>query len=149
VTAYLVDTNVISEFAKPDPNPHVIAWLQQTDPASLFASVITFGEIRLGIENLAPGRRRTELDVWFATGLPAWFAANLLPATRETADHWARLSIRAKRQGLALTTPDGLIAATALEHGLTLATRNVGDFTGLDVGLFNPWEPHLASQGQI
>ncbi len=140
MTAYLVDTNVISEFAKSEPNPRVIGWLQQTDPASLFASVITFGEIRLGIENLAPGRRRAELETWLATGLPAWFAANLLPVTRETADRWARVSMRARRQGLALATPDGLLAATALEHDLTLATRDVKDFTGLEVELFNPWQ---------
>jgi predicted nucleic acid-binding protein len=140
VTGYLVDTNVISEVIKPGPNPQVVAWLRQADPLALYASVITFGEIRLGVENAPGGRRRDELEAWLGTGLPGWFARNLLPVTKDIADQWGRASIKAKRQGIQLATNDGLIAGTALVHDLTLVTRNVRDFAGLGLMLLNPWD---------
>ena len=139
MSGYLVDTNVISEFAQPTPNFSVMLWFQEADPDELYASVVTFGEIRLGIENLPAGKRRSDLEGWLQTGLPGWFASNLLPVTRNIADRWGRLTIEAKRKGMMLTTADGLIAATALEHGLTLVTRNVKDFDGLGVAILNPW----------
>ncbi len=67
--------------------------------------------------------------------------SNLLPVTKEIADYWGRITIQAKRQGRTLATTDGLIAATAIQHALTLVTRNTKDFAGLGVSLFNPWEP--------
>lgn len=70
MSGYLVDTNVISEFIKPQPDAQVIRWLEAADPESLFASVIGFGEIRLGIEDLAPGKRRADLEQWLDQGLP-------------------------------------------------------------------------------
>lgn len=139
MSGFLVDTNVISEFVKPNPEPNVISWFEEADPYGLFASVITLGEIRLGIEDLPLGKRRTDLELWLTTGLPAWFAANLLPVTGEIAERWARLTIEAKGRGLVLATTDGFIAATALIHNLTLVTRNTKDFTGLGVALVNPW----------
>ncbi len=137
----LIDTNVISEFAKANPDPNVIRWFQAADPDTLFASVVTLGEIRLGIEDLPMGKRRRDLELWLTTGLPAWFAANLLPVTKEIAERWGRATIEAKRNGLMLATADGLIAATALDHDLTLITRNTKDFAGLGVALLNPWNP--------
>ncbi len=137
----LIDTNVISEFAKANPDPNVIRWFQAADPDTLFASVVTLGEIRLGIEDLPMGKRRRDLELWLTTGLPAWFAANLLPVTKEIAERWGRATIEAKRKGLMLATADGLIAATALDHDLTLVTRNTKDFAGLGVALLNPWNP--------
>jgi predicted nucleic acid-binding protein len=73
------------------------------------------------------------------TGFPAWFASNLLPVTREIAERWGRLTIQAQRRGMTLATADGLIAATALEHGLTLVTHNVKDFSGLGLAIVDPW----------
>jgi predicted nucleic acid-binding protein len=140
VTGYLVDTNVISEVIKPGPAPQVIVWLRQADPLSLFASVITVGEIRLGGENAPAGRRRDELEAWLMTGLPGWFARSLLPVTKDIADQWGRITIRAKLQGVQLATGDGLIAATALVHERTLVTRNVNDFAGLSLTILNPWD---------
>ncbi len=139
MTSYLIDTNVISELIRPVPEPSVLRWVESTAPAALFASVVTWGEIRLGVENMPAGRRRTEIEDWLLTGLPEWFGANLLPITRTIADQWGRITARARKSGITLATADGLIAATALEHGLTLVTRNVRDFTSLGVSLFNPW----------
>jgi len=139
VSGFLIDTNVISEFTKPKPDPSVIAWLQQADPGSLFASVITLGEIRLGIESMPIGKRRSAIELWITTGLPDWFAKNIIPVDRQIADRWGRLTIVAKGVGLTLTTTDGLIGATAIERKLALVTRNVKDFAGLDIALVNPW----------
>jgi len=123
VSGFLVDTNVISEFIKPQPHIRVIDWLDTADTRRLFASVITYGEIRLGIEDLPFGRRRSELEIWLRIGVPAWFESNLLPVTGVVADRWGRLTIQAKRRGITIGTTDGLIAATALEHDLTIVTR--------------------------
>ena len=139
MSAFLVDTNVISEFTRPQPDPRVIDWLDAQTPESLYVSVVSIGEIRLGIEDLPTGKHRAALEKWFQEGLPAWFESNLLPVTRNIADRWGRLTIEAKRKGSVITTADGLIAATALEHGLTMVTRNVSDFRVCGVDIVNPW----------
>ncbi|MBL8233395.1 MAG: type II toxin-antitoxin system VapC family toxin [Bryobacterales bacterium] len=140
MNGFLVDTNVISEFVKPQPDSRVIQWLDAVDSQLLFASVVTFGEIRLGIEDLPPGKRRSQLERWVEHGLPDWFEENLLPVNKHIAFQWARLTIQAKRKGVAVTTADGLIAATAIAHDLTIVTRNVKDFAVLTVPILNPWE---------
>jgi predicted nucleic acid-binding protein len=139
VSGFLIDTNVISEFIKPQPDSQVIRWLEAADPESLFASVITFGEIRLGIEDLAPGKRRVDLEQWLDQGLPEWFENHLLPVTKAIVDQWGRLTIQAKRRGVTITTADGLIAATALEHDLAIVTRNMKDFTETRATVISPW----------
>ena len=135
---YLIDTNVISELAKPTPNPEVRQWFRSASPDTLFVSAITIGEIRLGIENLPVSKRRADLEIWLANGLPAWFASNLLPVTAAVADRWGRLTIQAKRKGITVSTTDGLIAATAFEHGLTLITRNSRDFDRPGITVVDP-----------
>ena len=113
--------------------------MKTTAEQSLFASVLTLAEIRRGIELLPLGRRRTQLEQW-QKEVVASFEKRLLPVTKAIADRWAALSAQAQRKRTPLSNIDGLIAATALEHGLTLATRNVKDFAGLGVTIFNPWE---------
>jgi predicted nucleic acid-binding protein len=132
LSRYLIDTNVISEFTKPLPNVKAVRWVRAQDVSDLFVSVITIGEIRTGIEDMAAGRRRAELEAWIETGLPAWFRSNMLPVTRQIAELWGQLTIQVKRQGRLLTTSDGLIAATAIANDLTLVTRNEKDL--LDLG---------------
>lgn len=141
MNGFLVDTNVISEFIKPQPDSRVIRWLDATDPESLFVSVVTFGEIRIGIEDLPAGKRRAALEEWFEQGLPDWFDSHLLPVTKAIADRWGRLTIEAKKKGIPVTTADGLIAATAIEHNLAVVTRNVTDFARCGAAIINPWEP--------
>lgn len=140
MSGFLVDTNVVSEFIRPQPDARVIRWLEAANPESLFASVVTFGEIRLGIEDLPVSKRRAALEEWLEQGLPQWFESHLLPVTKAIADRWGRLTIKAKRKGIAITTADGLIAATALEHDLAIVTRNVKDFAATGVTIVNPWE---------
>lgn len=140
MTGFLLDTNVLSEFARTgEPDQHVDRWLKTTAEESVFASVLTFAEIRRGIELLPPGKRRTQLEQW-QDDLVASFEMRLFPVTKAIADRWAVLAAQAQRKGITLANIDGLIAATALEHDLTLVTRNVTDFAGVEVRLFNPWD---------
>lgn len=140
MTGFLLDTNVLSEFARTgEPDQHVDRWVKTTSEELLFASVLTFAEIRRGIELLGPGKRRTQLEQW-QEDLIASFEARMFPVTKAIADRWAVLSAQAQRKGVTVANIDGLIAATALEHDLTLVTRNVKDFAGVDIPLLNPWE---------
>ena len=141
MAGFLLDTNVLSEFKRRDgPDPRVTAWLRATSPDLLWASVLSFGEIREGIERLAPGKRRDELQQWLDRDLDQWFEQRILPVTRLIAERWGVLTARGFDKGTALSNIDGLIAATALEHDLTIVTRNVKDFAGLGVEIINPWE---------
>jgi len=142
VSAFLIDTNVVSEFSRRgEPDPRVKSWLKAAAPGSLYASVLTLAEIRRGIEMLPASKRRSQLEQWLEGELLESFGTNLLPVTRAIGDRWAVLSARAQKRGAPLAVIDGLIAATALEHDLVLATRNVRDFLDLGVSIFNPWEP--------
>lgn len=136
----LLDTNVLSEFKRRGaPDPNVAEWLRHTDPDLLWVSVLSLGEIRKGIERLAPGARREELDRWLQYELTVWFEDRILPVTRSISERWGALSARAFEQGRPLSSIDGLTAATAAEHELTVATRNITDFSGFGVKLINPW----------
>jgi predicted nucleic acid-binding protein len=104
-------------------------------------SVLTLAEIRRGIELLPDSRRRHQLELWLEVDLlGSLVTANILPVTQTIGERWAVLSARAQANGFSLAIMDGLIAATAVEHRLTLATRNVKDFSGLPVALLNPWD---------
>ena len=141
MSGFLLDTNILSEFKRRgEPSPKVASWLKATDPDLLWVSVLSFGEIRKGINRLAPGKRRTELQQWLADDLEEWFEGRLLPITKGIADKWGILSARSLDQGTPLPSIDGLIAATALEHDLTLVTRNVRNFAGIPLAVFNPWD---------
>jgi len=142
MSGFLLDTNVISEFARPDnqPDPRVKHWLEAADPDSLFVSVLTFGEIRRGIEKLQSGKRRTHLESWLEKDLHEWFEKRLLPVNEAIANRWGLLSAAAMRSGRPLAVIDGLLAATALEHALTVVTRNSTDFTNAGAPILNPWQ---------
>lgn len=134
--AYLVDTCVLSELRKPKPDPAVLEWMDGVEPDELHLSVLTLGEIRRGIE-LRRAKDPTavrSLERWL-NGLEAHYADRILPVSAAIADRWGRLS---PNQPLPVT--DGLIAATALEHKLTVVTRNNTDFERSGVNLLNPFE---------
>jgi predicted nucleic acid-binding protein len=140
VSGYLLDTNVPSEFSRDRPDPRVVEWLKTQPATTLFLSAVTIGEIRRGLILLPAGRRRSELETWFHTNLLVWFRNRILPVTDAVADRWGVLDGQCQLRGTPLNTADGMIAATAIEHRLTLVTRNVKDFAGLGVDIFNPWE---------
>jgi predicted nucleic acid-binding protein len=110
------------------------------DLDTLFISSVSFGEIRKGIILMSPGKRKEELETWIGTDLSILFFERILPVTRLIAERWGVLEGHRQLAGRPLNVPDGQIAATALEHGLTLVTRNVKDFAGLGVTIFNPWD---------
>jgi len=142
VRGFLVDTNVLSEFSRRvPPDRRVKSWLGAAVPGSLYVSVLTLAEIRRGIELLPPSKRRDQLEHWFETDLLEPFDdANIIPVTKAIGDRWAALSARVQQKGIQPAVIDGLLAATALEHDLTLVTRNVKDFEQLGVVVFNPWQ---------
>lgn len=134
--SYLLDINVLSELRRKSPDPGVVDWFSQRPPATLHLSVLTLGEIRKGIEGVGDGTRRQALLDWLETDLPTFFTGRILAVDAPVADRWGRLVAAAGRP---LPAIDSLLAATALEHDLVLVTRNVKDFAGLPVELFNPW----------
>jgi toxin FitB len=135
--SYLIDTNVLSELRRKQPELRVVAWMQVRPRSSLYLSVLTLGEIRKGIERVDDAIRQQSLMDWLESELPHYFVGRLLGIDAQTADRWGRLMARAGRP---LPAIDGLLAATALQHDLTLVTRNTKDFAGIDVPLFNPWD---------
>lgn len=137
--SYLLDTNVISEWVKPRPDARVVEWLSGVNEDEVFLSVITLGEIRLGVERLGAGARRSKLEQWLLQELPARFEGRLLEVDEAIANVWGVLLDRARRAGASLGAVDGFFAATAAVHGLTLVTRNTRDFRQLGISLLDPW----------
>ena len=137
---YLLDTCVLSEFTRRQPDEKVIRWVERMDEERLYLSVITIGEIQRGVERLPESGRKTELLVWLNTALSERFAGRILPLETATMLLWGSLTARLERIGKPLPVMDGLIAATALQHSLVLATRNVTDFSFTGAQVINPWE---------
>ncbi len=134
---YLIDTNILSELRKgPKTAPRVRAWYQTVPEEELFISVLVLGEIRRGIEvrRLKDAAAARALDQWLR-GLELGYSERLLSVTAEIGDVWGRLSIRQP-----LPPVDGLLAATAIHHGLTLVTRNQADVARSGVAYLNPFE---------
>jgi predicted nucleic acid-binding protein len=139
VSGFLLDTNVVSELVSPSPNDRVSRWVEQTDESILFLSVLTLGEIRNGVERLRPGRRRGRLESWLQVDLPRRFQDRILPVTAAIADRWGAAAAIAGAKGKPIPVIDGLLAATALHHDLTLVTRSTSDVSGTGVSTLNPW----------
>ena len=136
---YLVDTNIPSEFTRQQPDARVMKFIRMAGQGNLFLSVMTLGEIAKGIDLLPLSQKRGDLQNWLDIDVRSWFAGRILLVTEAIAERWGHLAATAKRQGVALAVVDGVIAATALEHDLTLVTRNTRDYTSLGVALINPW----------
>ena len=137
---HLVDTNIVSELVKENAEPRVLAWIRANEP-DLYVSVAMFAELERGVHLMPGGRRRDAMAEWVRVDLRERFAARVLPINEAVAAAWGMLMARSKYQGAELDPMDAFFAATAAEHGLILATRNIRHFEGLDLQLYNPWEP--------
>ncbi|MDA3957984.1 type II toxin-antitoxin system VapC family toxin [Oceanispirochaeta sp.] len=135
---FLVDTNVLSELTRKDPDKSVLSWFNQIDEKALFISVISLGEINLGIEKLPEGRKRNDLIAWF-NHIQEGFRYQTYPINAETALKWGELTALRSRLGKPLPILDGLIASTTYLEGAILVTRNTKDFEGLAIQTLNPW----------
>lgn len=132
---YLVDANVISEPTKQTADPKVIAWLAANE-ASLVVDSIIIGELRIGILALPAGRKREKLEQWFEAVVET---VECLPWDAMVSQRWATLVVDLKRQGETVPLLDGMIASTALQHDLIVATHNTRDFRKTGVKTFNPF----------
>lgn len=135
----LLDTNILSEVTKPRPKVRVMEWLDGLDEDRAFISVVSIAEIRRGVALMDHGRKRDALAEWLAEDLPRRFGNRAIPVDELVALAWGDLMGSAKRSGRGMSSMDGLIAATAIKHNLTLATRNIKDFEGFGISLLDPW----------
>ncbi|MCJ9670340.1 MULTISPECIES: type II toxin-antitoxin system VapC family toxin [unclassified Neorhizobium] len=135
----LLDTSVLSEVTKPRAAEGVLNWLHGLDEDRTFISIISIAEIRRGVALMDGGRKRDALDEWLTHDLPQRFENRIVPVEAPVALAWGDLMALAKRSGRGLASMDGLIAATAVAHQLTLATRNTKDFEGFGIDIIDPW----------
>jgi toxin FitB len=135
---FLLDTNVVSEWVKPQPNTGLVRWTESVDEDCLFLSVISLAELRYGIDRMSSGKRQRRLEEWLRSELPIRFEGRILPVDPSVADACGKIVRRAEVLGRPIEAMDALLAATAEVHRLTLVTRNVQHFTVLKA-VFNPW----------
>jgi predicted nucleic acid-binding protein len=133
---FLVDANVLSEATRPRPDGSVLAWLSLNE-AELAVTPIILGELQYGILSLPSGKKRERLLAWFAVGTRH---LSVIDLDAETGRVWARLLAELRRKGRAMPVKDSLIAATARQHRLTVATRNTSDFAHAGIDLVNPFK---------
>lgn len=138
---YLLDTNVVSEYSRPfPPDIRVKTWIDSQNEDAMYLSVLTLGEIRKGTTLLPSGSKRAQLERWLEIELPARFSDRVLSINAEVSEIWGAMAGEAQLKGVALATIDGLIAATAKHHDLTLVTRNVKHFRICGISVLNPWD---------
>jgi len=136
---YLLDTCFLSELKKKKPDQRALDAFADFAPSQIFMSVVTIGELAVGVEYLPPSARKQDLLRWLDK-LQQRFNRTILPLSLPVMWRWARLTADSRRQGFTLPAFDSLLAATALEHQLTIVTRNVKDFQHTGVNVYSPWE---------
>lgn len=136
--SFLLVTNAISEWVKPQPNPGLISWMETTDEDRVFLSVVSLAELRYGVERMPTGSRRSRLNAWLERELPLRFEGRILPIDISVADAWGELMSRSEATGRRMGAMDAFLAATAEVCGLTFVSRNVAD-SPLLKAILNPW----------
>ncbi len=136
---FLLDTNAISEWVKPQPNPGLVAWMEGVDEDRVFISAVTLAELRYGVDRLPAGAKRKRLDLWLREELLRRFEARVLPIDGTVADACGRIFVRCEAAGRPIEAMDALIAATVEIHNLTLVTHNVSDFKTSLKSVLDPW----------
>jgi predicted nucleic acid-binding protein len=138
--AWLLDTNVLSELRRPRPEPKVVAFVDDCPLESLYISVVTAAEIRFGIELVIEPNRRAELNDWLIHKVRPMFENRILPVTEDSMFRWRLLVEEGRKIGHVFSQPDLMIAATAIEHGLTVVTRDRSGYGKARVSVLNAWE---------
>jgi len=139
VKGWLLDTNVLSELRRPKPNARVIAFVAGQPLDLLFVSVITFAEIRFGIESVKDVSRRMVLNEWLEHKLRPMFEDRVLEINEDVMLKWRLLVEEGRKRGHTFSQPDLIIAATALHHGVTIVSRDVSEYEMANVAVLNPW----------
>jgi toxin FitB len=141
VTGWLLDTNVLSELRRPRPEPKVLAFVAAQPLDGLFISSVTLAEIRFGIELVADASRRAVLNDWLTHKVRPMFDQRVLSVTEDIMFKWRLLVEDGRKAGHTFSQPDLIIAATALEHGLTIVSRDTTDYERARVAVLDPWSP--------
>lgn len=144
---YLLDTNIVSELIKKQPDPNVVQWIDEQDATRMYLTVITIGEIRKGVEKLPPSSRKAKIFAWLSSDLLLRFDGRILPVTTKVMLRWGELTGQLEMKGTVLSAIDSLIAAVALHGQCTLVTRNTDDFRGTGIPLLNPWQTEIEKMG--
>lgn len=139
MTGWLLDTNVLSELRRPKPSAKVVAFVAAQSLDSMFVSTVTLAEIRFGIELVVDANRRSELHEWLTHKVRPMFEQRILPVTEDIMFKWRLLVEDGRKIGHTFSQPDLIIAATGLQHGLTVVTRDTTDYARTRVPLMNPW----------
>ena len=139
MTGWLLDTNVLSELRRPRPNDKVAAFVAAKPLDALFISVVTFAEIRFGIEGVDDPMRRAELNNWLMHRIRPLFGERTLPVSEDVMFKWRLLVEDGRKAGHTYSQPDLIIAATALHYGLTVVTRDTRDFSRAGAPVLDPW----------
>jgi toxin FitB len=144
VTGWLLDTNILSELRRPRPNPKVVDFVASQPLDLLYVSIVTFAEIRFGIERVADATRRAELNDWLTHKVRPMFEQRALPVSEDVMFKWRLLVEDGRKAGHTYSQPDLIIAATALHHGLTVVSRDTSDFNKARIPVHNPWRDRNA-----
>lgn len=136
---FLLDTNVVSEWMKPRPNPGVVTWMAEVDEDRVFLSVVTIAELRYGFDRMAAGYKRNRLDEWLKDELPLRFEGRILAVDNVVAEACGKLIARSEAIGYRMEVMDAFIAATAENYSLSVVTRNTSHFEPLVSDVLNPW----------
>ena len=135
----VLDTNVVSEAMKPEPDVDVQTWLDKQAAETLYLSSVTIAELLFGIRALPAGRRKDKLAV-ILDGLLELFDGRILPFDTSAARHYADLAVKARSAGKGFPTPDGYIAAIAVSRGFAVATRDASAFDAAAIAVIDPWK---------
>lgn len=139
MTNWLLDTNILSELRRPKPEAKVIAFVAAQPIDRLYISSVTLAEIRFGIELVADANRRAELNDWLTHSVRPTFDQRILPVSEDVMFKWRLMVEEGRKSGHTFTQPDLIIAATALVHGMTVVSRDTGDYQRTKINLLNPW----------
>ena len=147
MTGWLLDTNILSELRRPRPERKVLAFVAAQPLELLYVSAVSFAEIRFGIERVADAGRRAELSEWLAHKVQPMFEQRVLAISEDVMFKWRLLVEDGRKAGHTFSQPDLIIAATALHHGLTVVSRDVGDYRRARAPVLNPWNEEPLAGG--